>query len=136
MGFRTRWFTPFRPEELDGVARRALEDLALRVVQVAELAVREQVRVAEDDVERRAQLVRHRRDEVGLQAVRRREIGDQARVLEGYRRGVGDARGEPSLPLPELALFAPDEGEDADQVGAAVERGEERGAEREVLREV
>ena len=52
------------------------------VGQRAELAVEQQVGVAADDVERRAELVRAVRDQLALQALALAQVGDQAVRLE------------------------------------------------------
>ena len=53
-------------------------------------ALLQQLGVAGDGVERRAQLVRHRREELALRAVRRLGLGEAPRVLE---RALLRARG-------------------------------------------
>ena len=53
--------------------------------------IAQHVGVADDDVERGAQLVRHRRHELGLELARALELLDDARVHERHRRELGDA---------------------------------------------
>ena len=60
--------------------------VAMILGQVAEGAFELQVGVADDHVERRAQLVRHRRHELFLELVGRLQIGDQVGVVERRRR--------------------------------------------------
>src|SRR5205823_13715880 len=85
------------PEEVE----RALPDAPERVLLIGgertEGAFGEEIRVARDDVERGAQLVRHRRDELGLQSARRLQVADEPRVLERHRGRVRDPEREPAL---------------------------------------
>src|SRR5207253_11319758 len=60
--------------------------------------------VAEDDVDRRPQLVGYRRHELGLDAARMSELLDQAGVGQGQRGDLRDAFHEPPLLAAEAAL--------------------------------
>ena len=81
-------------------------------VQRTHVAFGEQVDVADHDVERRAQLMRHGADELRLQATGSAQALDQARVLQRDRRLLRDT--------PKQALLARREGP-----GALIESGSE-----------
>jgi len=81
-----------RPEEWD-----VLQVLVLLVVELAEHALDQHLREADDRVQRRAQLVRHVGQEFALVLVGDLELpalvldlAEQARVLDGDRRLVGE----------------------------------------------
>src|SRR5690606_37837774 len=89
-----------RLDQLEKTTRlraQALDDVRLLGRELAELSFREEVLVADDDVERRPKLVRHRRDDVGLEAARARALFDEARVEERERREARDLVCEPHL---------------------------------------
>ena len=80
-------------EQLQRLLPHRAQRLAMVLGQVAEGALELQVGVADDDVQRRAQLVRHRRHELFLELVGGLQIGDQVGVVE-RRRGVHGDTGE------------------------------------------
>jgi hypothetical protein len=93
----TIWRRVHEIEQIDGIATDARRGvLLLRRERPADL-VRQHVRIAGDHVQRRAQLVRHSRNELRLETARAAEIGDEARVLEGDGHGVRDAECELAL---------------------------------------
>jgi hypothetical protein len=95
-GLETREAEDLLDEREEMVAARAdpLELERLLAGQRAEDPVGEQLGVADDPRERRAQLVRHRREEVGLRAVGILRVEVELRVVEGERRALREVLGD------------------------------------------
>ena len=87
-------------QQLPRVLQHLAADLALPRRYRAELAVPEELVVADDRVQRRPQLVRHRADELRLEAVRGAQIGQEPAVLDRRHRLLRDARSAGGGPSP------------------------------------
>ena len=115
-------------------ALRSIVSTARRVRGRVELARAQHVRPAHDRVERRAELVRERREELVLQAVRLLRLEVEARVLDGDAGAVGDLLAERDVrrvpgavrPAPhERALALAEDGDRHDEEVAVAEEVEE-----------
>jgi len=92
-------------------------------------AIEHELRVADDRVHRRAELVAHRGEELALEAVRAFELqvvdaqlADEVGVLVRDRDQTGDRAQSPRLGVGELALIVEVRGEKSDRAAARGER--------------
>ena len=110
-------------EQFPRVPADAPDGVLLVLGERAELAVSEEIVVADDDVERGAQLVGHRGDEVGLQAVGALELAEELAVGQRHGGELGDALADAFLLGSERSGPAVvTRGEDADDILAAPQR--------------
>ena len=105
-------------DELEQVAARRLDPLHAvghRQRRVGERIARH-VRVAQDHVERRAQLVRDGGDELALESARPLEVRDQARGAQREARLAREPLQEPPLGFPERRIRRSADPEDAERL--------------------
>src|SRR5438552_5669729 len=116
-------------------AADVLKVLGLLGIELAEHPLDEDVREADDRVQRRAQLVRHVREELGLVPVRDLELRrllldllDQAHVLDRDRGLPRERLDELDLAIREWSYFDPDQDEHTEHLVATKQRDAETGA--------
>jgi hypothetical protein len=93
-------------EQLAGAGADAIETRRLLGRERAEDLVEQQLVVAEDDIERRAQLVRHGGEKIRLEPIGLLELADQPPVLQRQRGELRDTARDALLLRAERTLVA------------------------------